>query len=365
MFEQTDPAGRGPLDRRGLPRRGRAAPRLGRAGRDRDDAAGAGARRGGPGHHRRRRPHQVPRQGGERRGQARRAAGRPARRRDGLPAPAPGRAAVGRRAGHRPQAARPGHLDGRARWRCCPSPRSCRCSARRRAASCTRCRTTATRARSWSVAGAGRSDRSTRSAGRGARAAEIDAFVVARGRPGDPAACGRRAGSAARSCCGCASTTSPAPPGRTRVRAGDRRHARGAHDRPCAAARGRPTIDERGLTCIGVAVTNLADDSRHPARAALRRPRPPLVDLALDGVRDRFGSVVGHPGRAARPRPLPLDADAPRLNGGRLDQGLGAGMQRTASWRAARERGAERHARERHDRQRDAAGLRRPCGAPC
>ena len=44
--------------------------------------------RGRPAHHRRRGPHQVPREGGQRGGQARRAARRAARRRARLPAPA-------------------------------------------------------------------------------------------------------------------------------------------------------------------------------------------------------------------------------------------------------------------------------------
>ena len=80
------------------------------AGAPAEIAAGlrrAGARRGGPRHHRRRGPHQVPRQGGERQRQARRPAGGAARRRDGVPPPAAGRAAVGRRAQDRGQAARP------------------------------------------------------------------------------------------------------------------------------------------------------------------------------------------------------------------------------------------------------------------
>ena len=71
------------------------------AGRDRRAAAARRARAGRPAHHRRRGPHQVPGQGGQRRRQARRAAGRAARRRAGVPAPAAGRAAVGRRPGHR------------------------------------------------------------------------------------------------------------------------------------------------------------------------------------------------------------------------------------------------------------------------
>jgi DNA polymerase IV len=52
----------------------------------------------------------------------------------------------------------------------------------------------------------------------------------------------------------------------------------------------RPTIDERGLTCIGVAVTNLADDSAIQLALPFGGHDHRSIDLALDGVRDRFGS---------------------------------------------------------------------------
>ena len=139
-----DAAGRGPLDRRGVPRRRRAAADLGHADRDRRAAAARRARRGRPADHRRSRPDEVPGQGGERRGQARRPAGRAARRRAGLPPPAAGRAALGRRAGDRREAARPGHHDRRRGRRGSPRPRWSRCSAGRRAGTCTRSPTTAT-----------------------------------------------------------------------------------------------------------------------------------------------------------------------------------------------------------------------------
>ena len=63
-------------------------------------------------HHRRRRPHEVPGQGRVAGGQARRPARRAARRRARVPAPAPGRPSVGRRARHRPQAPRARHPHG-------------------------------------------------------------------------------------------------------------------------------------------------------------------------------------------------------------------------------------------------------------
>ena len=50
------------------------------------------------------------------------------------------------------------------------------------------------------------------------------------------------------------------------------------------------TIDERGLTCIGVAVTNLADDSAIQLALPFGGHDDRSVDLALDRVRDRFGT---------------------------------------------------------------------------
>ena len=108
-----DAAGRGAVDRRGVPRRPRAAADLGHADRDRGAAAARGARAGRPADHGRGGADEVPRQGGERRRQARRPARRAARRRAGVPPPAAGRAALGRRAGHRRQAPRPRDHDRR------------------------------------------------------------------------------------------------------------------------------------------------------------------------------------------------------------------------------------------------------------
>jgi DNA polymerase-4 len=52
----------------------------------------------------------------------------------------------------------------------------------------------------------------------------------------------------------------------------------------------RSTIDERGLTCIGVAVTNLTDDSAIQLALPFGGHDDRSVDLALDRVRDRFGT---------------------------------------------------------------------------
>ena len=97
------------LDRRGVPRRRWSPPGGGLAHGDRGAATRPGVRPGRLAHHRRSRPDQVPRQGGERRRQAGWAARRRARRRDRVPVPAAGRAAVGRWAGDGRQAARARH----------------------------------------------------------------------------------------------------------------------------------------------------------------------------------------------------------------------------------------------------------------
>jgi DNA polymerase-4 len=51
-----------------------------------------------------------------------------------------------------------------------------------------------------------------------------------------------------------------------------------------------PTIAERGLTCIGVAVTNLADDAAIQLALPFGGRDDRSIDLALDQVRDRFGT---------------------------------------------------------------------------
>ena len=113
---------------------------------DRRAAARRRARAGRAADHGRGRAHEVPRQGRQRGRQARRAARRAARAGARVPASAAGRAALGRRArstaGSCTAAASPRSARSRARRR----RRSCRCSAARRARTCTRSRTTATRA---------------------------------------------------------------------------------------------------------------------------------------------------------------------------------------------------------------------------
>ncbi len=164
-----DPAGRGPVDRRGFSRRARHGADCGNAARDRGAIAPrrAGARR--PAHHRRRRAHEVPREGRERRGQTGWPACRAARRRTRVPAPAPRRAAVGRGRGHGAEAARAGTSRRSARSRGWRSRRSCRWSGARRAGSSMPSLTIATRGRSGDDRGADRWARNVRWVGGGGR----------------------------------------------------------------------------------------------------------------------------------------------------------------------------------------------------
>jgi DNA polymerase-4 len=51
-----------------------------------------------------------------------------------------------------------------------------------------------------------------------------------------------------------------------------------------------PTIDERGLTLVGVAVANLDDDHAVQLALPFHARAEGGLDRALDDVRDRFGS---------------------------------------------------------------------------
>ena len=101
-------AGRGPIDRRGVPRRAWAGEDFGQADRDRGEAATPCRPARRPADHRWSSTDQVPREGCERRGQARRPAACAGRRGAGLPAPPARRKALGRGASDVPQAAPPG-----------------------------------------------------------------------------------------------------------------------------------------------------------------------------------------------------------------------------------------------------------------
>ena len=112
---------------------------------------------------RRHRDDEAAREGRQRRGEARRPAARRPRRGARVPAPAAGRAAVGRRRGDRPQAARPRHRAPSATSRAPARPRSSRSSGARRGATCTTPRSTATCGRCAPAGGGARSARSARS----------------------------------------------------------------------------------------------------------------------------------------------------------------------------------------------------------
>ena len=72
---------------------------------------------------------------------------------------------------------------------------------------------------------------------------------------------------------------------------GDREHDDAAVRVPRAARRrATPLIERRGLTLLGISLTNLADARRGPARAAARVPQASALDAAVDDVRDRYGA---------------------------------------------------------------------------
>ena len=54
----------------------------------------------------------------------------------------------------------------------------------------------------------------------------------------------------------------------------------------------RPMIERRGLTLVGVAVGNLDDDGAVQLTLPFDRDRGSALDVALDGVRERFGSTA-------------------------------------------------------------------------
>jgi DNA polymerase-4 len=57
-------------------------------------------------------------------------------------------------------------------------------------------------------------------------------------------------------------------------------------------AAARPTIEQRGLTLVGVAVANLDPDGAMQLALPLNGDRRHALDAALDDVRDRFGSAA-------------------------------------------------------------------------
>ena len=105
--------GRGPLDRRGVHRRPRPRAAVGHPNGDRRASAPGRPREGRAPDHGRRRPDEVPGEGGERGREAGRSAGGAPRPRAGLPPPATGRAALGGRPGHGREAPVQRDQDGR------------------------------------------------------------------------------------------------------------------------------------------------------------------------------------------------------------------------------------------------------------
>ena len=65
---------------------------------------------------------------------------------------------------------------------------------------------------------------------------------------------------------------------------------------PCSTLRAallaasQPLIDERGLTLIGVAVTNLSDDLPRQLELPVTSDDGSALDVTLDEIKDRFGS---------------------------------------------------------------------------
>ncbi len=262
-------AGRGALDRRGVPRRPRARADLGLAAGDRRAAAARGARAGRAADHGRGGTDQVPRQGGQRRGEARRPARRAARRRAGVPPPAARRTGLGRRARSPRASSTPTGSRPSARSRESPRRRWSPCSDARREGSCMPSPTTATRGSCGSAAGGARWGRSERSGEGGARPRRSTPSSSAWSTV-SPAGCAPRTGSAAPSCCGSASRTSRARRARTRWPRRRPRPRRSSPRRRDLLAAAMPLIESQGLTLVGDRARQPRRRRRGPARAAVR-----------------------------------------------------------------------------------------------
>ena len=61
-----------------------------------------------------------------------------------------------------------------------------------------------------------------------------------------------------------------------------------------------PLIQREGITLVGISVTNLAD-GRGQLRLVFDEEWAEELDIAVDEVRDRFGSASARPGGASRP----------------------------------------------------------------
>ena len=122
------------------------------------------------------------------------------------------------------------------------------------------------------------------------------------------------AASGARSCCGCASTTSRARRARTRSpRATAQTHAILATARELLAA-AMPMIERQGLTLVGIAVAQPRRRRRRPARAAVRARDAPTRSTPRSTTSASASAPTAiTPRRAARPRPGADRAAAARL----------------------------------------------------
>ena len=297
VFDDTTPARRGPVDRRGVPRRRRAAPDVGHAHRDRRAAAAArcSSRSGCPSPSASPAPSSWPRWRAAWPSPTACCVVPPDGELD-VPAPAAGRAAVGRRAGDRREARRPRDHAPSARSPGWTRPRSSPCWAGRsgrhlhalahnrdprpvagrpapgldrlpaRPRAAARARPPSSTPSSWRLV-----DRVTRRmrAGRPGRAHGGAPPPLRRLHPRHPVA--------------------HAAPGRPPRPGTDPARRRGRCS-PAAA----PLIDASGLTLVGVAVGNLDDDGAVQLALPFDATAAPL-DAALDDVRDRFGTDAGRP----------------------------------------------------------------------
>ena len=334
------------------------------AGRDRRPAARRGARAGRAADHRRRRPHQVPGQGGERRGQARRAARRRPRTASWRSCTRCRSSGCGASAPRRPPSCTPAASRPSARSPASARARSCRCSAPaagRHLHALAHNRDP----RRVAVGRRRRSIGSQRALGRGrrrtSRRSSTPSLVGIVDRVDAPAA-RRPTASGARSCCGCASTTSPAPPARTRSPAPTAETATDPRRRRATLlAAAMPLIDERGLTLVGLAVANLDDDDavqltlpfdRHAGGRARRRARRRARALRLAAVTRAVLLGRDH-GRA-----VPA---APRLTADRVPRSARIGGRAGADRGEHRRRVDRESARRAPDRRGSSTGAPRRC----
>ena len=210
-----------------------------------------------------------------------------------VPASAPGRAALGRRAGDRRQAPRARDHDGRRRSRGSRRRRSSRCSAARRAATCTRSRTTAIRGR-CSVGRRRGSIGSQRARGR-ARvvAAATSTPSSSRSSTASRGGCARRSGSGAPSCCGLRFDDFSRATRSHTLAAGDREHRDDPQRREGAARQPRcrrssSAASRSSASRSRTSTTTTPSSSRCRSTGATGD----ALDAALDEVRERFGSAA-------------------------------------------------------------------------